>query len=124
MVVVVLHINTDFPYHHLSHETQQKEIDTHLNVLHIAVNSNYASFTGTSPALDRMLAIYSKPSWHFPKTDLHHALLGRNMGGGLAYVGVLCNSSHGFGLSTGLQGNYSQMGNAVVWDFMVVSILK
>jgi hypothetical protein len=43
------------------------------------------------------------------------------MGGGIAYMGVLCNPSFGFGLSADMQGNYSQMGNAVVWDFVVVS---
>ena len=93
-------------------------------MLHVAVNSNYASFTDTEPAIDRMAAIYGdgRASWHFPKTDLHHGLLGRHMGGGIAFPGVLCNQNLGFGLSTGLTGNYSQMSSAVVWDFSVVSM--
>ena len=103
---------------------QQKEIDTHLNVLHVAVNSNYASFTDTKTALDRMTAIYGagRTSFHFPKADLHHAVLGRAMGGGRAYLGALCSPTRGFGLSTEMQGNYSQMSSAVVWDFSVVSM--
>ena len=104
---------------------QQKEIDTHLNVLHVAVNSNYASFTDTGMALERMTTIYGgadRTSFHFPKADLHHAVLGKAMNGGIAYLGTLCNPSLGFGLSTGMQGNYSQMSSAVVWDFSVVSM--
>ena len=104
-----------------AHTIQQAEIDTHLNILHVAVNSNYDSFTDTLTALNRVKAIYGRSSWHFPNADLHHALLGRNMGGGIAWMGVLCNPSFGFGLSLDMQGNYSQMGNAVVFDFVVVS---
>ena len=92
-------------------------------MLHVAVNSNYASFTDTASALNRMISIYGRTSWHFQKTDLHHGLLGRNMGGGRAVLGALCNPNNGFGLSTALQGNFSQMSSAVVWDFMVVSLL-
>jgi hypothetical protein len=45
------------------------------------------------------------------------------MGGGIAYVGVICDSDYGFGLSASLSGNYVSMGNAVVWDMMVVGCL-
>ena len=107
-----------------SRSIQQKEIDTHLNVLHVAVNSNYASFTDTGLALDRMTALYGngRTSWHFPKADLHHGLLGRSMGGGMAWVGALCSPNFGYGVSTGLQGKFTQMSSAVVYDFMVVSL--
>jgi hypothetical protein len=64
--------------------------------------------------------------WHYTspggiKPDLHHALLSRNLGGGIAYMGVICDSSGGFGLSASLSGDYLSMGNAVVWDMNVVS---
>ena len=70
----------------------------------------------------------SSVGWHYTsstgvKPDLHHALLSKNMGGGIAYVGVICDSDYGFGLSASLSGNYVSMGNAVVWDMMVVSCL-
>ena len=108
---------------------QQSEIDTHLNVLHIDLNTNYDTAADTSAALDTMRSIYSRSSsWHFTlqtgiKPDLHHALLSKNLGGGVAYMGVICNSNYGFGLSASLSGTYRSMGNAVVWDMNVVSLL-
>jgi len=76
-----------------------------------------------------MRSIFSRPSsWHFTsptgiKPDLHHALLSKSLGGGLAYVGVICNSETGFGLTADISGSYQSMGNAVVWDMSVVSLL-
>ena len=83
---------------------QQSEIDTHLNVLHIDINTNYNTATSTEAALSTMRSIYSRSSWHFTSPtgvtpDLHHALLSKNLGGGIAYVGVICSSTNGFGLS-------------------------
>ena len=107
---------------------QQSEIDTHLNVLHIDLNTNYNTATSTSTALSTMMSTYSRSSWHFTsptgvKPDLHHALLSKNLGGGIAYVGVICSSTNGFGLSASLSGSYRSMGNGVVWDMNVVSLL-
>ena len=106
----------------------QTEINTHLNILHIVLNANYAAETSTSNALNKMLFLWSRPyggSWHSTFSgvmpDLHHALLGKNMGGGIAYVGVICRPDYGFGLSASLSGGYVSMSNAVVWDMMVVS---
>ena len=64
--------------------------------------------------------------WHYTspdgiKPDLHHALLSKNLGGGIAYIGVICNSTVGFGLSAELSGDYLNIGNAIVWDILVVS---
>ena len=99
---------------------KKSEIDTHLNVLHIDLNSNYDATTGTSAALTQMRNIYSSQGFsYYPGIDLHHALLSKNLGGGIAYLGVLCNSLYGFGLSASLSGNFLSMDNAVVWDMMV-----
>jgi hypothetical protein len=81
----------------------------------------------TEPALNAMVAKFGRSSgWHYTspfgiKPDLHHALLKRDLGGGRAYIGTICDSSWGFGVSGGLKGNFVSMGNAVVWDMMVVS---
>ena len=105
----------------------QTEINTHLNVLHIDLNSNYESATSSGGALQIMRSKFARSGgWHFAspsgvQPDLHHALLSRNLGGGIAYLGVLCNPTYGFGLSGSLSGNYRGMGNALVWDMMVVS---
>jgi hypothetical protein len=101
-----------------------------LHVLHINLNTNYDDTINTCKALDTTIAIFgSNPSvgWHYTspsgiKPDLHHALLGKVMDGGCAFVGdVICDSSAGFGISGNLVGNFVSMDNAVVWDISVVS---
>ncbi len=67
--------------------------------------------------------------WHYTspsgiKPDLHHALLGEDLGGGIAWLGVVCSSSLGFGISGNLEGNFVSMSNAVVYDITVVSSMK
>jgi len=60
------------------------------------------------------------------QANLAHFLSGANLGGGVAYVNVLCNSSFGFGVSGNLSGNIvwttwtGQPGN-FTWDFVVVA---
>jgi len=100
----------------------EDEIDTHLGVAHVDINTNYDSATGTSNALSIMRGIYSSQNFGYAQgtpIDLHHALLSKNMGGGIAYVGVICNSGYGFGLSASLNGNYQSMSASVVWDMNV-----
>lgn len=58
--------------------------------------------------------------------NLAHFISGANLGGGVAYVGVLCNSSYGFGVSGNINGNVNwgswtgAPGN-FTWDFVVVA---
>ena len=106
----------------------QTEIDTHLHVLHINLSTNYESAASTSAALTTMRTIFARTggNWHYTspsgvKPDLHHALLSKNLGGGKAYLGVICDSDYGFGLSASLSGSYRSLSNAVVWDMVVVS---
>jgi hypothetical protein len=103
----------------------ETEIDTHLHVLAIQLNDNYDGASSTSNALSIMRSIYATGSWtspwHYPGTDIHHALLGKSLGGGIAYIGVLCNSEYGYGLSASLSGGFVSMSNSVVWDMKVVS---
>ena len=93
----------------------QEEIDTHLSILHVDVNDRYADTSSTTTALNRMRSEFEASTWHHPNTDIHHALLGNPMGGGKAYVGVLCNSWYGYGVSASLRGNYGEITGAVVW---------
>ena len=108
----------------------QTEIDTHLHVLHIDLNNNYDGMTSTHEVLDAMEERYaSEIGWHYTspsgiQPDLHHALLGEKIGGGLAGVGVICDPSQGFGMSSSLEGNFVSMDNAVVWDISVVRSTK
>jgi hypothetical protein len=65
--------------------------------------------------LSIMRTNYAGNTWHAPNVDIHHALLGR-IGGGIAYIGVVCRSDWGFGLTGGLSGSFTSMGQPVVWD--------
>ncbi len=108
----------------------QTEINTHLHVLHINLNTNYNGMASTSSVMDAMHAIYgSTVGWHYTspsgiKPDLQHALLGKSTGSGKAGMGVICDPSWGFGMSSSLKGNFVSLDNAVVWDISVVSSKK
>lgn len=63
-----------------------------------------------------MRSNYAQSStWHSPNVDLHHAILS-SFGGGIAYIGVVCHSSYGFGLTGGMSGSFVSMGAPTVWD--------
>ncbi len=103
-----------------------------MNVLHINLNANYANATTSSGALLTMRTIYARAygaAFHYTsqqgvQPDLHHALLSRSLGGGIAYKGVICRADYGFGLSGSLTGGYLSMSNALVWDMMVVRLCQ
>lgn len=103
-----------------------------MNVLHIDLNANYATSTSSSAALATMRTIFARPygaAFHYTspsgiQPDLHHALLSRGLGGGIAYKGVICRADYGFGVSGGLTGGYLSMSNALVWDMMVVRLCQ
>ena len=57
--------------------------------------------------------------------DLAHFLSGAPLGGGIAYVGVLCSSNFGYGVSANINGaidwdTFDGSPNALNWDFVVV----
>lgn len=74
--------------------------------------------------LDEFLTDWGS-SW--PATaDLAHFLSGANLGGGVAYVDVLCSPSFGFGVSGNIDGNidwgaWTGAAGSFTWDFMVVA---
>ncbi|MCY2959630.1 MAG: zinc-dependent metalloprotease [Planctomycetota bacterium] len=54
---------------------------------------------------------------------LAHFVSGAGLGGGVAYLNVLCNSQYGFGVSGDLAGNtpFPVMQGPLSWDFFVVN---
>lgn len=103
----------------------EKEVDTHLSIVGIDVVSRYDSATGTGDALgileNTYSAYYSKP-WPSSNPDLIHAILGRSLGGGVAYLGQICSKSWGLGVSAGIAGNYDiDDPKAMVWDITVIA---
>src|SRR5262245_44131013 len=58
--------------------------------------------------------------------NIAHFLSGVNLGGGVAYVDVLCNHSFGFGVSANMSGNinwstWTGLPASFTWDFVVVA---
>lgn len=102
----------------------EREIDTHLHVAHIALTNLYKSSSNKADALQLMKETYGGSEWHYQGysdgIDIHHALLGQDFYGGIAYVGSLCNSRIGFGLASGIRGNVD-LGVEAFWDVWVAS---
>lgn len=99
----------------------EKEIDTHLHVVHVQKTNRYDPAKSTTDALSIMRSTFAGSEWHSENVDLHHALLAKDLGGGIAYVGALCNSDYGFGLSANLAGTFNGLGASTVWDLTVVA---
>lgn len=98
-------------------------------MLHIHYTTEYDAFDNTSDGLSHMVSTYSAGTWHFTSDDgytpdLHHALLGNDWGGGLAYVGVMCRSDYGYGLTGSMKGDYESMDASVLWDMVAVSLIR
>ena len=58
--------------------------------------------------------------------NLAHFMSGASLGGGVAYLGVLCNPFYGFGVSGSMNGNinwgsFSGAPSNATWDFVVVA---
>lgn len=99
----------------------EKEIDTHLHVVHVQKTNRYDPAKSTTDALSIMRSTIAVSEWHSENVDLHHALLAKDLGGGIANVGALCNSDYGFGLSANLAGTFNELGASTVWDLTVVA---
>jgi hypothetical protein len=61
----------------------------------------------------------NRPQSSYPRA-IAHFLSAKSLGGGVAYLGVLCNSSFGYGVSGNMEGSYPQP-SYVAWDAMVVA---
>ena len=103
-----------------------------MNVLHIDLNSDYDSAVDTLEAIYAMWYKYAHPTWpawHFTSPtgavpDLHHALLGKPLGGGIAMdYNTICDPGYGYGLSADLIGDFVSMSSATGWDLSTVSIM-
>jgi hypothetical protein len=64
---------------------------------------------------------------HWPASaNIAHFVSGANLGGGVAYLNVLCNQSFGFGVSGNVAGNidwstWTGLPGNFTWDFVVVA---
>ena len=73
--------------------------------------------TTTSNALSELLSYWNSNYTSVQRTIVH-MLSGKNMGGGIAYLGALCNSSFGYGLSSSLSTTFSVTNPNLCWDVL------
>lgn len=74
----------------------------------------YDNITHPGTAVGTMKDTFGADSWHFTSEnnkvpDLHHLLAYKNMGGGMAYGAVACDSKYGFGVSAGVTGGMDSL---------------
>jgi hypothetical protein len=94
----------------------EREVMTHINVKYIRQTDFYDDVYSTFDALDKMKREMTEVQWHIEGIDLHYALLGKELSGGLGNrsgVGFiedsLCDSSKGFGVVSGLEGGFDDL---------------
>jgi Metallo-peptidase family M12/Calx-beta domain len=78
-----------------------------------------------SDLLDEFRTAWNASGWPAP-ADLAHFISGAGLGGGVAYLNVLCNSSFGYGVSGNINGNinwgtWTGQPGSFTWDFVVVA---
>lgn len=78
-----------------------------------------------SDLLAEFRAAWNANGWP-AQADLAHFLSGANLGGGVAYLNVLCNSSYGYGVSGNINGSidwgaWTGQAASFTWDFVVVA---
>lgn len=99
----------------------QNRLKTTLKVVAIQYTTLYDSATSPSAALSIMKSKWGGSNWPGSNTNIVHGLSGRSLGGGVAYVNVLCNTDYGFGFSASLSGSFRSLASTLVWDLMVVA---
>jgi cysteine-rich repeat protein len=77
------------------------------------------SATNTATALSEVQS-YWLSNGSAIERDVVHFLSGKPLGGGRAYLNVLCNASSGYGVSE-LDGSFNVLDPAATWDIVVVA---
>lgn len=108
------------------------DVQTRLSIAYLGVYTTAAdpwdaqdSGGDAGDVLDEFRAAWTGSGWP-AAAALAHFISGANLGGGVAYVGVLCNQSYGFGVSGNVVGNinwgaWTGASASFTWDFVVVA---
>lgn len=109
-----------------------QDVQTTLSIAYLGVYSSASdpwtsqdSGGNASALLDEFRAAWAPSAWPV-SANLAHFVSGASLGGGIAYVGVLCNSSFGFGVSGNISGtvnwgSWTGASGGFTWDFVVVA---
>ena len=108
------------------------DIQTTLSIAYLGIYTTAAdpwtsqdSGGNSGALLNEFVDAWTPNAWP-ASANLAHFVSGANLGGGVAYLDVLCNQSFGFGVSGNVAGNIDwsswtgQPGN-FIWDFVVVA---
>ena len=107
----------------------EDEVDTSLHVSYLKWwpgpdnGSDPWSQSGCSSALSQFRSYWNSNHGSTERT-VAHLMSGKNTGCGIAYVGVLCNASYGYGVTGSLSGNFDPldpMSGSGFWDILAVS---
>jgi hypothetical protein len=108
------------------------DVQTTLSIAYLGLYTNAAdpwtsqdSGGNASNLLDEFVGAWAPSSWPVP-ANLAHFISGANLGGGIAYIDVLCNQGFGFGVSGNIDGTINWGGwtgqpGSFTWDFVVVA---
>lgn len=101
------------------------DINTIVTVPYIGLHTSSSDgWSGNDDTLDRLNAF--RAAWKNGNApvdaDLYHFLSGVNMGGGIAWINVLCSDSYGFGVSGNINGGLTvPISGPAPWDLVVVA---
>jgi hypothetical protein len=109
-----------------------EDVQTTLSIAYLGIHTSAAdpwtaqdSGGDAGDVLDEFRNAWATGGW--PATaNLAHFISGAGLGGGIAYVNVICNQSFGFGVSGNINGNinwgtWSGQAASFTWDFVVVA---
>ena len=106
----------------------EKEFDTHLNIIKVEQVDIFKNANLIRPGPKKVTELrdgLSVMRKHYEGTvgtvrgtngetvNLVHALIGQEMGGGIAFIDTICDSTYGVGFSSGLKGTLSNTNNMV-----------
>jgi hypothetical protein len=104
--------------------TYAAEVKTNLQVGDVylySTSSDPWSASTTSAALNEVQAYWLANRSAVTRT-LTHFMSGKGNGqGGIAYVGVLCDGTYGYGVSMSLGGHFSAANPQIVWDSVAIA---
>ncbi|HBG94235.1 MAG TPA: hypothetical protein DDY14_02695 [Chromatiaceae bacterium] len=106
--------------------TYQQEVNTQLQIGYSRLWTNGATAdpwnatSGTPAALGELRSYWLQNMTGVDRATVH-MLSGKRLGGGIAYVGVLCNSEFGFGLTANISGDFDIDNPQVLWDVVAVA---
>ena len=93
-----------------------------MTVVQIKETDIYDDAVVSKDAVDIMRNTYAdNENWHTPGINLHIALLGKDLGGGIAYVGGVCKPNFGFAVSGGIIGTGTNVGPGMYWDIFITA---